>query len=245
MTATATPPCEKSSHLDALNRTKGFLGTTLGEISADADRPVLAEIQAMSDATLVIAGELAMQDIGDNLLILDELRQRFRKGIHFKGYDGWSDFITKNSRYSLRTIQTKLAAVNGKDESKVNHIPGNKWTRDVELVGLANNADVVQEERVTTRDEMAYQTDPSAPITYPMSIETRDSQQLEYLIRRMISLGKALAQVAAQPRWSTLPEYPEVLEQCKALTAALDNLKRSKGARADRQQGSKGSVVGI
>ncbi|MGA8213088.1 MAG: hypothetical protein WB799_05815 [Candidatus Sulfotelmatobacter sp.] len=140
--ATATAPaiietaCDKLSHPEfeaqaELNRTKGFLGGTLGEITAAAPPSTLslAEIQAMTDEVLVLAGEQAMADIGDNLLVLDELRQRFRKGIHFKGYEGWSNFVSRNSRYSLKTIQRRLQEVNGKDESKVNINPGNQYTR--------------------------------------------------------------------------------------------------------------------
>jgi hypothetical protein len=123
--------CEESSHQE-LNRTKGFLGATLGEVT-DAvppeHQPSLAEIKAMTNDALVLAGERAMQDIGDNLLVLDELRQRFRRGINFKGYAGWQDFVAKNSRYSIKTIQNRLAAKNGKDESKVNRAPGNMYTR--------------------------------------------------------------------------------------------------------------------
>ena len=126
------PACENSSHDTELNRTKGFLGGTLAEITAAVPAehlPMLSDIQAMTDGALVVASEHAMQDIGDNLLVLDELRQRFRRGVRFKGYLSWSDFVGRNSRYSLRTIQMKLTAVNGKDESKVNHVTGNMYTR--------------------------------------------------------------------------------------------------------------------
>jgi len=130
MTA-ATAPCDNLSHQDEFNRTKGFLGETLAEITeaASPDHPTLAEIRAMTNDVLLLAGQQAMQDIGDNLLVLDELRQRFRRGDHFKGYTGWKDFVTQHSRYSIKTIQRRLQEVHGKDESKVNHAPGNQYTR--------------------------------------------------------------------------------------------------------------------
>jgi hypothetical protein len=133
--STALVVCEESSHQE-LNRTKGFLGTTLGEVTdvATAGAPaLLTAIRALGNDELLRQGELAMQDIGDNLLVLDELRQRFRQGKRFKGYEGWLDFVARNSRYSPRVIQTKLAEVNGKDETKVNKNTGNMYTRATEV----------------------------------------------------------------------------------------------------------------
>jgi len=125
--------CEESSHPE-LNRTKAFLGGTRSEVTnavpVEGGR-TLADIRALTDADLIIAGEIAMQDIGDNLLVLDELRQRFRSGKTFTGYSGWQDFVARNSRYSMRVIQNKLAEFKGKDKSKVNAVTGNMHTRPI------------------------------------------------------------------------------------------------------------------
>jgi hypothetical protein len=67
-------------------------------------------------------GEKALKDIADDIIVLAEIRQRFylAKGKPLMDYLNWREFVERNSRYSLRTIQNRLAEVNGKDESKVN-----------------------------------------------------------------------------------------------------------------------------
>ena len=113
---------------EALNRTKGFLGTA-EEMTILAPRDTVAWVRSLSDAELIPLGEKALKDIADDILVLDEIRQRFRKGLPILGYNGWKDFVQENSRYSIRTIQRHLAAKNGKDESKTNIVTGNMHTR--------------------------------------------------------------------------------------------------------------------
>jgi hypothetical protein len=116
---------------EALNRTKGFLGTS-EEMTAVAEiiAPHSVEwVRSLSDAELLPLGERALHDIADDILVLDEIRQRFHKSANILGYNGWKDFVTKNSRYSIRTIQRHLAEKNGKDESKTNITTGNMYTR--------------------------------------------------------------------------------------------------------------------
>lgn len=115
------------------NRLKGFLGTA-GEMTAVAETIAphsVAWVKSLSDAELLPLGERALTDIADDILILDEIRQRFRTKGSMMGYSGWREFVEKNSRYSVRTIQNRLAEKNGKDESKVNHTTGNQHTREV------------------------------------------------------------------------------------------------------------------
>jgi len=103
-------------------RLKGFLGTT-SEMTAVAEviaPATVAWVQSLSDAEIIPMGEKALGDIADNILLLDEIRQRFRKGLPILGYTNWSDFVERNSKFSLRTVQRRLNEVNGKDESKVN-----------------------------------------------------------------------------------------------------------------------------
>jgi hypothetical protein len=104
------------------NRLKGFLGTaheitTVAEVVAPK---TVAWVRSLSDAEIIPMGEKAIGDIADNILVLDEIRQRFRKGLPILGYTNWSDFVERNSKFSLRTVQRRLNEVNGKDESKVN-----------------------------------------------------------------------------------------------------------------------------
>jgi len=104
-----------------LNRTKGFLGTT-GEMTAGADPEVLTHIKALSDVELFSLGEKALEDIADQILVLDEIRTRFRNagGRAILGYASWREFVEKNSRYSIRTVQRRLSEIHGTDDTKVN-----------------------------------------------------------------------------------------------------------------------------
>jgi hypothetical protein len=86
------------------------------------DVDVVARIHALSDAELFPLGEKALQDIADDIIVLAEIRQRFyeARGVPLRGYKNWREFVEKNSRYSLRTVQRRLTAVKGKDETKIN-----------------------------------------------------------------------------------------------------------------------------
>jgi hypothetical protein len=121
----AIPDATNVASLESLNRTKGFLGTTAEMIAvAETLAPHSVEwVKSLSDAELFPLGEKALHDIADDILILDEIRNRFRaaKGVAILGYQNWREFVEKNSLYSVRTVQRRLAEKNGKDESKVNH----------------------------------------------------------------------------------------------------------------------------
>jgi len=113
------------------NRLKGFLGTA-DELTAVAQTIApnsVAWVKSLTDEEIIPLSIKALGDIADNVILLDELRQRFRKGLPIAGYGNWKEFIDKHSKFSIRTIQNRLAEVNGKDESKVNHAPGNMYTR--------------------------------------------------------------------------------------------------------------------
>jgi hypothetical protein len=104
------------------NRLKGFLGTA-HEITAVAEvvaPKTVGWVRSLSDAEIIPIGEKALADIADNILVLDEIRTRFRKGLPILGYANWSDFVERNSKFSLRTIQRRLNEVNGRDETKIN-----------------------------------------------------------------------------------------------------------------------------
>jgi hypothetical protein len=162
-TALAIEPAQQAiihdaSFVASLNRIKGFLGTTEEMTSvAETLAPHSVEwVKSLSDAELLPLGEKALHDIADDILVLDEIRQRFRRTPLILGYNGWKDFVTKNSRYSIRTIQRRLSEKNGKDESKVNHTTGNMYTRPPRTEELPEPA---------TSREMVFQPDPSAPIS--------------------------------------------------------------------------------
>jgi hypothetical protein len=102
-------------------RMKGFLGTA-DEMTKVAEvlAPKTVEwVRSLTDAEIIPMGVKALGDIADDILVLDEIRQRFRKR-SIEGYANWTEFIEKNSKYGIRTIQKRLATVNGKDETKVN-----------------------------------------------------------------------------------------------------------------------------
>jgi hypothetical protein len=124
-----------SGCVEETNRLKGFIGGMgIDEVTSAAeviDPKSLAGIKSLSDEELFALGAKALQDIADDILILDEIHQRFyrAKGKPILGYQHWREFIEKNSRYSVRTIQNRLAEVHGKDTSKVNKETGNQYTR--------------------------------------------------------------------------------------------------------------------
>ena len=100
-------------------RLKGFLGVSAETVSA-MDQTVVEKYKVMSNAELFAIGEKALGDVADDIIALDEIRNRFRKGHAILGYANWQDFVQRNSKYSLRTAQRRLSEKNGKDESKVN-----------------------------------------------------------------------------------------------------------------------------
>jgi hypothetical protein len=74
----------------------------------------------LTDDELFPLGEKALHDVADDIIVLNEIRNRFRLKGSMRGYSGWKDFVDRNSRYSIKTIQRRLQEVNGKDESKAN-----------------------------------------------------------------------------------------------------------------------------
>lgn len=136
--STGTAPALDATFVasDENNRVKGFLGTS-DELTLVADTLAphsVAWVRSLSDAELLPLGERALHDIADDILVLDEIRQRFRRTGAMMGYAGWKDFVERNSRYTLRTIQRKLADKNGRDESKINYKTGNMYTRPAQPV---------------------------------------------------------------------------------------------------------------
>ena len=92
------------------NRIKGFIGSAAEEVTQVAQTlaPYSVEwVKSLSDYELFPLGERAMQDIADDILVLYEIRQRFRAKGPMMGYTGWKDFVEKNSRY---TVQPSTAA---------------------------------------------------------------------------------------------------------------------------------------
>jgi hypothetical protein len=91
-----------------------------------ADEPMVPErIHALTNEALFEWGERAcgkVADFADDLAVLVEIRQRFRaaNGAPLMSYSNWAEFVTKNSHYSLRTIQRRIAEAVGPDESKIN-----------------------------------------------------------------------------------------------------------------------------
>ncbi len=98
------------------------VSTTVGYSDRDYAR--------MSDEDLFVIGEQAAKNLIEDVTALCEIRYRFKmaKG-PLQGYTNWQDFCAKNFTCSIRTVQNRIAAVRGKDQSKVNVQPGNKHTR--------------------------------------------------------------------------------------------------------------------
>jgi hypothetical protein len=105
----------------ALDRTKGFLGISASTVAA-MDKNIVAVYRAMSDEELFPIGEKALRDIADDIIALDEIHSRFRnsKEVPILGYQNWKEFVARNSKYSIRTVQRRLADEHGVDESKIN-----------------------------------------------------------------------------------------------------------------------------
>src|SRR5947208_16510821 len=84
--------------LNAANRVKGFLGMT-GEIVPSLPADPVAYVKALTDAELFSAGEKALRDIADDLIILDEIRNRFRaaNGRVLLGYQSWKFSIRRGT----------------------------------------------------------------------------------------------------------------------------------------------------
>jgi hypothetical protein len=118
-TALTIPADATNDASSPLNRTKGFLGTASEAVEV-MDRDIVAKYRAMSNEELIPIGEKALHDIADDIIALDEIRSRFRAGRAIKGYSSWKEFVSRNSAYSVRTIQRRLSDQNGKDESKIN-----------------------------------------------------------------------------------------------------------------------------
>jgi hypothetical protein len=116
--------------LNANNRVKGFLGV-VGEIVPSFPADPVKHVKALTNEELFPIGEKALHDIVDDIIVLDEIRTRFRqaKGCPILGYASFGEFVERNSRYSIRTIQNRLAEVRGKDLTKVNVLTGNQHTR--------------------------------------------------------------------------------------------------------------------
>jgi hypothetical protein len=104
-----------STQMDEQNRLKGFLGTA-DEMTAVAEvvAPKTVEwVRSLTDAEIIPMGIKALGDIADDILVLDEIRQRFRKGRPIEGYANWTEFIEKNSKYGIRTVQKRLNTIHG------------------------------------------------------------------------------------------------------------------------------------
>jgi hypothetical protein len=103
---------------------KGLLGTNIEGLPSD----ILQEVAALSNEQLFPLGEKALRDVADDIVVLAEIRSRFcrAKGRAIIGYQCWKEFVERNSRYGIRTIQRRLNEVHGRDESKVNtrFLPG-------------------------------------------------------------------------------------------------------------------------
>jgi hypothetical protein len=113
MTATACDTVSHTGVIGALNRTKGFLGVS-AEFADIAPRDALTNIREMNNEVLFPLGIKALSDIADDLLVLDEIRTRFRaaNGRPLMGYVSWKAFVEKNSKFSIRTVQRRLVAGN-------------------------------------------------------------------------------------------------------------------------------------
>jgi hypothetical protein len=125
--------CEKPSHTPfystATDYVKGLLGVS-ETFSEDFPQDPVREIHNLTDEELFRVGEKCLREITDDIIVLSEIRARFgKRGGTILGYNGWKDFVARNSKYSIRTVQNRLAEVRGKDASKVNKITGNRYTR--------------------------------------------------------------------------------------------------------------------
>ena len=112
---TQTAPDAQDLRMAEQNRLKGFLGSA-DEMTAVAEviAPKTVEwVRSLTDAEIIPMGVKALGDIADDILVLDEIRQRFRRGHAIEGYANWTEFVEKNSKYGIRTVQRRLNEVHG------------------------------------------------------------------------------------------------------------------------------------
>ncbi len=186
---------------DETNRLKGFIGTA-DEMTAVATvvAPHSVEsVKSLTDDELFPLGERALHDIADDILVLDEIKQRFRQRGSMRGYSGWKDFVEKNSRYSMRTIQNRLAEKNGKDDRKVNHKTGNMYTRHMGPSVMVKPPAVVEAEVVPSNTTAAVEAAvPTQVHTYPQE-DYKPEQQTKAASSRSHGMGlERLRKLAAQ-----------------------------------------------
>src|SRR5690242_4063136 len=98
-----------------LNSVKGFLGRACEETVAAMPQDQVAYVKGLANEQLFPMGEKALKDICDEIIILNEIRNRFHaaKGQSVMGYQNWREFVERNSAKSLRTVQRRLNEVNG------------------------------------------------------------------------------------------------------------------------------------
>jgi hypothetical protein len=144
--------CEESSHqgTQATQAIQPFYSTGTDYVKSlfgvsetfaeDLPQDPVREIHALSNEVLFPIGEKCLREVCDDIIILSEIRSRFQGHSNILGYVNWKDFVAKNSKYSIRTVQKRLNEVNGKDEKKANKNPGNKYTRPSPYTALAPTA---------------------------------------------------------------------------------------------------------
>jgi alkylated DNA repair dioxygenase AlkB len=116
MTAPSTAPDAQNLRMaEEQGRLKGFLGTAdeMTQVAAVVAPKTVEWVRSLTDAEIIPLGVKALGDIADDILVLDEIRQRFRRGRAIEGYTNWTEFVEKNSKYGIRTIQKRLNTVHG------------------------------------------------------------------------------------------------------------------------------------
>ena len=149
-------------------------------------------------------GVKALGDIADDILVLDEIRQRFRKGRAIEGYANWTEFVEKNSKYGIRTIQKRLNQVNGvRPYEKFDPVAAVSETNEIRLCVETQEPEPSQTAgRKTWTEEQvfdwlkekhpavyAHYEDRGFPrwIPLPPSVETTDKASCEYCISQSSS----------------------------------------------------------
>jgi hypothetical protein len=100
---------------DAINSVKGFLGRECDNTVAAMPSDQVAYVKGLRNEELFPLGERALKDICDDIIVLNEIRNRFyaAKGQAVMGYASWREFVERNSAYCIRTVQRRLNEVKG------------------------------------------------------------------------------------------------------------------------------------
>jgi len=120
--------------------------------------------------------------------------------------EAWRDFAEKNSRFSIRTIQNRLAEVRGKDLSKVNVQRGSQYTREVKCSWCGGTKGTPAEGEKLCPSCKAAGDNGRKALSEPATRKTWSAEQVFDWLETKHPAIYALYQEKGFPRWIRLPK---------------------------------------